>query len=45
MPLTDRWLEALTSTWLKRPERFTEEYAERLLKIGYWLVKRSRSRG
>lgn len=44
MALTDRWLEALTSTWLKRPERMSDEHIERLLKIGYWLVARSRRR-
>lgn len=44
LPLTDRWLLALP-TWLLRPERVSDEYAERLLRVGHWLVKRSRSRG
>lgn len=44
MALTDRWLEALMTTWLKRPERMSLEHADRLLKVGYWLVARSRRR-
>lgn len=45
MTWTDRCLEALVTTWLKRPEKFSEEYAEKLVRIGYWLVARSRRRG